>query len=120
MVGTDRNVAAWMATNEPFNGGDHAPLLELLRPDVTWATGDVVHQGRDAVATLLDQLRAAGWSRHEVRSISGQGPMVASTYVNVFADGQEYAGAGIAMYDDEGRITAMSSLGEFPEGLVGD
>ena len=119
-MGTEANVAAWVATNEPFNRGDQGPFLDLLEPDVVWMTGAAVVEGRAAVEAFLDQLRAAGWSSHNVLTIAGQGPVVATTYVNRFEDGGEYAGGGVAMFNDAGRIVTMASLGEFPEGLVGD
>lgn len=111
-MGTDANVAAWMATNEPFNRGDDGPLLDLLDEQVRWITPAGTLEGKAAAAQLIAEGRANGWREHRVMSISGHGRTVASTYVNVMSDGTEVPGGGSGVFNDDGRVVLITSIDE--------
>jgi hypothetical protein len=106
-------IAAYVAAVEAFNGGDVTPFGELTSADCTFLANDqVVGRGSAEITKALALGRTNGWRTHNLISIASNGQFVATVFRNEYTDAPPNNGAGIARFDDDGKMCEMRAMGE--------
>jgi hypothetical protein len=54
--------------------------------------------------------RSQGWTEQQMLSVDAGGNMIVARYFNVFADGSRTEGAGVVLFNDEGKLTRVRTL----------
>lgn len=102
------------ATAEMFT--DNAKALELFAPDCVWDAMSGRVEGADAVAAMVDSVRAAtGWNSHEVLHTAEAGPVLTVLARNTTTSGAEWMVGGVALFNEAGQISVMKSCGVLPQ-----
>ena len=107
-TGNSNYVREWTDAAAAFNDrGDLEPLLDMLDDKVVWLG---VGESKTAAAEALEQAKQAGWVRHDTTSAAVEGPFLAVTARNTNQDGTTSSVAGVAAFNDAGKITHLASL----------
>jgi hypothetical protein len=100
----------WRQLNDAFNRGEPEAWRAFLADSFTAMASGTYMEGPDAFVTAALNGRAAGWVGQHMISVSARNNLLTTHYYNVFADGSRTEGAGVALFDDDGKIVAVRAL----------
>jgi ketosteroid isomerase-like protein len=100
----------WAELNAAFNRGDIDAFMAHMADDFTAMASDVFMASAAEFRAAAVNGRDNGWTEQHMTSVSAHNNLLTARYFNVFADGSRTEGAGIALFDDRGKIVSIRAL----------
>ena len=100
----------WRTLGDAFNAGDLDVWASHLDDSFTGMASDTFMGSPAEFMAAARNGRAHGWTGQHMVSVSARDNLLTAHYVNEFADGTKTCGAGVALFNDAGRIVAIRAL----------
>ena len=110
MLDDARLLAIWLEFNDAFNRGDLDGCAALVAEDFNCMASETFMATKDDFMAAARNGRSHGWTGQQMLSIDAGGNMIVARYYNVFADGSRTEGAGVVLFNDEGKLTRVRTL----------
>ena len=96
---------------DAFNAGDLEVWASHLDDSFTGMASDTfMGSPAEFMAATRRNGRSHGWTGQHMVSVSAHDNLLTVHYVNEFADGTKTCGAGVALFNDDGKIVAIRAL----------
>ena len=100
----------WAQANAAFNRGDIDTFMSFAADNFTGMASDVFMGSPEEFKAAMVNGRNSGWTEQLMRSVAVHNNLLTCSYYNVFADGSKTEGAGVALFNDDGKIIAVRAL----------
>ena len=100
----------WGQVNAAFNSGDLDTFMSFAADDLTGMASDVYMGSPAEFRAAAENGRKNGWTEQHMISVSARNNMLVALYFNVFADGSRTEGAGVVLFNDDGKIVSVRAV----------
>lgn len=101
--------ATWRTMMEAGNSGGSASYRAQLAENFTGMAGKLMFESPDAFVAAAFENRTV-WTSQRPISVAVGDNLLTMHYRNFFADGSQTDGAGVALFDSDGKVTAIRAL----------